>query len=262
MAVPPLRFLTVWLFCRKKIDHAEYANSTKIVNTTCNQKEYKLSYKTYNYATTRVKCFKATTDELDITKVDLDLVYVGPSMFSGLTHSSNCSAVRKPSLRAASFSVVPSWWAVLAKTAALSYPMWGLRAVTSINDSLSSFSITALLALIPITQLFVKDRLASPSRRTDCSTLLTIIGLKQLSSKWPLLVPTVTATWFPITCAATMVIASHWVGFTLPVNNNILYNGWCISAANLYECVWPKQIRNKWTHNIILSTEKSQRRNK
>ena len=32
----------------------------------------------------------------------------------------------------------------------------------------------------------------------------------------PLLPATVVATWFPITCAATMVIASDWVGFTFP----------------------------------------------
>lgn len=45
---------------------------------------------------------------------------------------------------------------------------------------------------------------------------LTIMGLKTFSSKCPLLPPTVTATWFPITWAATMVTASHWVGFTFP----------------------------------------------
>lgn len=43
------------------------------------------------------------------------------------------------------------------------------------------------------------------------------MGLKTFSSKCPLLPPTVTATWFPITWAATMVTASHWVGFTFPV---------------------------------------------
>lgn len=42
------------------------------------------------------------------------------------------------------------------------------------------------------------------------------MGLKTFSSKCPLLPPTVTATWFPITWAATMVTASHWVGFTFP----------------------------------------------
>lgn len=45
---------------------------------------------------------------------------------------------------------------------------------------------------------------------------LTIMGLKTFSSKCPLLPPTVTATWFPITWAATMVTASHCVGFTFP----------------------------------------------
>src|SRR5262249_30285417 len=44
----------------------------------------------------------------------------GPTMFSGRTHWSNCSEVRKPSLRAASLSVVPSLCAVLAIFAALS----------------------------------------------------------------------------------------------------------------------------------------------
>src|SRR5207237_4241550 len=45
---------------------------------------------------------------------------LGPVMSSGRTHWSNCSAVRKPSLSAASFKVVPSWCAVLAIFAALS----------------------------------------------------------------------------------------------------------------------------------------------
>ena len=40
------------------------------------------------------------------------------------------------------------------------------------------------------------------------------MGLKTLSSKCPLEPPTVTATWFPMTWAATMVMASHWVGLT------------------------------------------------
>lgn len=46
----------------------------------------------------------------------------------------------------------------------------------------------------------------------------TIIGLKTFNSKCPLLPPMVTATWLPITWAATMVMASHWVGFTLPAH--------------------------------------------
>jgi len=41
-------------------------------------------------------------------------------------------------------------------------------------------------------------------------------GLKTLSSKWPLEPPMVAATWLPMTWAQTIVMASHWVGFTFP----------------------------------------------
>ena len=44
----------------------------------------------------------------------------GPSMFSGRTMASNCSAVTKPSFTASSFSVVPFLCAVLATMVALS----------------------------------------------------------------------------------------------------------------------------------------------
>ena len=53
---------------------------------------------------------------------------------SGRTAASNCSAVRKPSSSAASRNVDPSLWAFLATWADLSYPMIGLRAVTSISE--------------------------------------------------------------------------------------------------------------------------------
>ena len=43
-----------------------------------------------------------------------------------------------------------------------------------------------------------------------------ISGLNTLSSKLPEAPPIPTATSFPITCAQTIVIASDWVGFTLP----------------------------------------------
>src|SRR5471032_448618 len=43
-----------------------------------------------------------------------------------------------------------------------------------------------------------------------------INGLKTLSSKLPDAPPIDTATSFPITCAATIVMASHCVGLTLP----------------------------------------------
>jgi len=43
-----------------------------------------------------------------------------------------------------------------------------------------------------------------------------INGLKTFNSKWPFDPPIVTATWLPITYAHTIVIASHYVGLTLP----------------------------------------------
>ena len=43
-----------------------------------------------------------------------------------------------------------------------------------------------------------------------------ITGLYTLSSRWPLAPAMVTVTWLPMTCAHTMVRASHWVGLTLP----------------------------------------------
>lgn len=49
-----------------------------------------------------------------------DRLYFGPSIFSGRTHSLNCSSVKYPNLRAACLRVVPSLWAVLAIFAALS----------------------------------------------------------------------------------------------------------------------------------------------
>src|SRR5690606_28272918 len=55
-----------------------------------------------------------------------------------------------------------------------------------------------------------------PIYLADCKTLAAISGLNTLSSKWPLLPPTDTATSLPITWAQTMVIASGCVGLTLP----------------------------------------------
>ena len=63
---------------------------------------------------------------------------------------------------------------------------------------------------------FWKEALASPNNLEDCMTFLIIKGLKTFNSKCPLAPPTVTATLLPITCAQTIVIASHCVGFTLP----------------------------------------------
>ena len=41
-------------------------------------------------------------------------------------------------------------------------------------------------------------------------------GLKTFSWKFPCEPPKATATSLPKTCTATIVIASHWVGLTLP----------------------------------------------
>jgi hypothetical protein len=67
------------------------------------------------------------------------------------------------------------------------------------SDSWRSLWMVCLLAWMPTTQLSVKAAHESPTRRMERSTFATIIGLNTLSSKCPLLPPTVTATWFPIT---------------------------------------------------------------
>ena len=59
-------------------------------------------------------------------------------------------------------------------------------------------------------------RIIFADHRMLCRLLCTIIGLKTFSSKWPVAPPIVTDTVLPMTCAQTIVIASHWVGFTLP----------------------------------------------
>lgn len=98
----------------------------------------------------------------------------------------------------------------------MSYPMWGFKAVTSINELLSNFEMFSLFALIPITQFSLNDWQASDSKEIECSTFQIINGLNTFSSKWPLEPPMEQATLFPITCAQTIVIASHYVGLTFP----------------------------------------------
>jgi hypothetical protein len=46
--------------------------------------------------------------------------------------------------------------------------------------------------------------------------LCAITGIITFSSKLPCWPPTVTVTWFPITCAQTIISASLITGFTLP----------------------------------------------
>lgn len=53
-------------------------------------------------------------------KQNHSVIHFGPSIFSGRTHSLNCSSVKYPNLMADCFNVVPSLWAVLAILAALS----------------------------------------------------------------------------------------------------------------------------------------------
>mmetsp|Transcript_28683 Transcript_28683/g.72021 ORF Transcript_28683/g.72021 Transcript_28683/m.72021 type:complete len:249 (-) Transcript_28683:730-1476(-) len=142
--------------------------------------------------------------------------YFGPSIFLGTTALSNSSAESRPRLTASSLSVDPFLCAVLAIFAALSYPITGFRAVTSMSDSLSSWLTRSSLTRRPSMQCFRKEVDESARRRELCSALAIIIGLKTLSSKCPLLPPTLIATALPMTCAHTMVIASHCVGLTLP----------------------------------------------
>mmetsp|Transcript_18731 Transcript_18731/g.38023 ORF Transcript_18731/g.38023 Transcript_18731/m.38023 type:complete len:205 (+) Transcript_18731:99-713(+) len=117
----------------------------------------------------------------------------GPVISSGLIHSSNCSAVRNPLATAASFSVVPSLCAFFAMTLALSYPMCGFRAVTSIKLPRSSSSIRPGLGAMPSTHRTANDDDASPKSRAELSRFDAITGLNTFSSKCPCMPPIVTA---------------------------------------------------------------------
>src|SRR5690606_8521829 len=88
--------------------------------------------------------------------------------------------------------------------------------VTSINEFSRCRLITGRFGSMPTAQLLLKETQASPINLADCKTLAAISGLNTLSSKWPELPPTDTATSFPITWAHTIVIASGCVGLTLP----------------------------------------------
>src|SRR3546814_8993062 len=61
---------------------------------------------------------------------------------------------------------------------------------------------------MPTTQLSANERQAVAIRLPEVSTLKMITGLNTFSSRCPLAPATETATWLPITCAATMVSAS------------------------------------------------------
>ena len=56
----------------------------------------------------------------------------------------------------------------------------------------------------------------SAKSRADWIKLYAITGINTFSSKLPWLAAKPTAASFPITWTATIVTASHWVGFTFP----------------------------------------------
>jgi hypothetical protein len=78
-------------------------------------------------------------------------------MSCGRTHKSKCSALRNPSLRAASRKLMSSRYAVGEIFAAFSYPMCGLRAVTSMSE-LSRCSFRTFVRLDPVAQRGLASR--------------------------------------------------------------------------------------------------------
>ena len=94
--------------------------------------------------------------------------------------------------------------------------MWGLSAVTSMSELCRFASIFARLASMPAAQRSLNERIASARRSTDCRKLYAITGMKTFSSKLPWEAAKPMAASLPITCTATIVTASHWVGLTLP----------------------------------------------
>ena len=72
------------------------------------------------------------------------------------------------------------------------------------------------MALMPSTQLVRKESMLSAISLTDCSTLYAMTGIKTFSSKLPCDAAIPTAASLPMTCTATMVTCSHWVGLTFP----------------------------------------------
>src|SRR5674476_987332 len=94
--------------------------------------------------------------------------------------------------------------------------MWRLRAVTCMRF-LSRFSlILGRLGSMPTAQLSLNARQESLIRRMLSSTAWTMTGLNTLSWKLPWLPAKPTVASLPKTRVATIVMASHWVGLTLP----------------------------------------------
>ena len=69
---------------------------------------------------------------------------------------------------------------------------------------------------MPYAQWISKETQASPSRRIDSRTFHAMTGLKTLSWKLPCEPAKPTVASLPKTWVATIVMASHWVGLTLP----------------------------------------------
>src|SRR6266403_3586209 len=128
---------------------------------------------------------------------------------SGLTHESNCCCVTKPSFRAASRKLRSSRYAVSEIFAAFSYPMCGLRAVTSISELLRCSLMRFLFGSIPTAQRSQNERDASATSSIDVSKLCRITGLYTFSWKLPCEPANATAWSLPKTWTATIVSASH-----------------------------------------------------
>src|SRR5260370_27747339 len=69
---------------------------------------------------------------------------------------------------------------------------------------------------IPSTQYFVNETHECAISIVECRKLWMMSGLKTLSSKFPCEPATAIAVSLPITWIHTIVIASLWVGLTLP----------------------------------------------
>ena len=94
--------------------------------------------------------------------------------------------------------------------------MCGVNAVTSINDSERCRPITSVFGTMPSTQFTRNDSQASPRSCIDCKALYAITGINTFSCNAPFAPANAKVVSFPITCAHTIVTASHWVGFTFP----------------------------------------------
>ena len=94
--------------------------------------------------------------------------------------------------------------------------MFGLSAVTSISERCSSSADRALSASMPTTQLSVKLRGGVGQQADRLQHVVDDHRLENVELEWPLAPAIVTATLLPMTCAHTMVMASAWVGLTLP----------------------------------------------